>query len=128
MALLHQLGDQVNRQLRELFVEFVIHAHRSAGVIDGSVGVAKDDPELLGERTQAIARSRGQQNRSHLVGVDNGVLLERAEFLKEADIKTDILSQNGMIANKRIKLWEGICQERSVHDHRVGNAGKVGDK
>jgi len=108
LALLDHLSDQIDGQLRELLKQFVVNAHGRAGIVDGAMRIAKDDAKLVAERAQAISRRGWHQHRCQFVRVDDRVYLKSSVALEEADVKADILPQDGKIANEGLQLWVDI--------------------
>ena len=128
LALLDHLSNQVDGQLKELFVELVVNAHGRAGIVDGAMRFAEDDTKLVAKRAQAITRSGRHQDSCQFVGVDDRVSLKGAVALEEADVKADVLPQDGMVADEGLQLWVHIREQRSIHDHGVGDASQVSDE
>jgi len=82
----------------------------------------------VAEGAQAVARRGRHQHRCHLIGVNDRVLLEGAIALEETDVEANVLPQDGIVSNEGFKVWKDIHQQGGIHDHGVGDTGKVGDE
>ena len=64
------------------------------------MAAGQEDVELLTEDAQIVASGGGHEHSRQFVGVNGEIVVEDALLAQEADIKLDVVSEDGVAADK----------------------------
>jgi hypothetical protein len=92
------------------------------------VGGGQGNAKLFAERAEVVTAGGGHQNGGEFEGVDGLLILEETRFAQKADIKFDVMPEDGCIANEGDQFLLDVAQTRRLPDHGVIDAGQPGDE
>jgi len=71
-----------------------------SGIIQGAMCGGERDIELLAQRAEVVTACSRHQHGCEFVGIECLLVLKQARFAEEANIKFDVVPQDGSIANE----------------------------
>ena len=106
----------------------VKHQRRNLRIRAGTVGMAVLQPQMLRQRRQVVLRRRGQKYRRQIPSVVTPVGQRQPMSIQKAQVKSDVMPDDGQVANEIGKLPGHLAERRRPLQLVRGNGSQLLDE